>query len=103
MVLETRKSMTNFWLMILRDLSFLLFADATENETKAPKHTIYHKKDIPRVCQNYLTARADGKITLVTGRSLPDTHHKKMAWREIKQIFLWGIKFTVGKTLTCAF
>lgn len=30
LVLETRNSMTNFWLIILRDLSFLLFADATK-------------------------------------------------------------------------
>lgn len=28
LVLETRNSMTNFWLIILNDLSFLLFADA---------------------------------------------------------------------------
>lgn len=32
--LEARSSMTNFWLMVLRDLSFLLLADATRMEGK---------------------------------------------------------------------
>jgi hypothetical protein len=69
--------MTNFWLIILRDLSFLLFADA--NKGKKQKHQnmgFTTRETVLTACKNYLTPPAYGRITLVIGRNLWDTHHK---------------------------
>lgn len=47
LVLETRNSMTNFWLIILNDLSFLLFADAVlQTKLKSQHVTILTAKKI---------------------------------------------------------
>lgn len=45
LVLETRNSITNFWLIILRDLSFRLLADAKKEGKQKIKTWADHKKD----------------------------------------------------------
>lgn len=54
------------------------------NETKASKHIIYHMKDGTWGLPELRTLIADAKITLVTGRSLLDTHHKEVAGNEMR-------------------